>query len=102
MSLIEMNSIYKSYRNIGFETQVLNDITLHINEGDYVSIIGPCGSGKSTLLNIISGLISPNQGYVEIDGKKLREENIYNWHKIIGYVSQNTFLYNDTPTPACK
>ena len=46
MSLIEMNSIYKSYRNIGFETQVLNDITLHINEGDYVSIIGPSGAGK--------------------------------------------------------
>ena len=53
MSLIEMNSICKSYRNIDFETQVLKDINIHINEGDYVSIIGPSGSGKSTMLHIV-------------------------------------------------
>ena len=62
MSLIEMNSIYKSYRNIGFETQVLNDITLHINEGDYVSIIGPSGAGKSTLMAIAGCLSQPTSG----------------------------------------
>ena len=40
MNLIEMNSICKSYRNIGFETRVLKDVTLHIEEGDYISIMG--------------------------------------------------------------
>ena len=54
MSLIEMNSICKSYRNVGFETQVLNDVMLHIGEGDYVSIIGPSGAGKSTLFLLIA------------------------------------------------
>ncbi len=71
MSLIEMNSIYKSYRNIGFETQVLNDITLHINEGDYVSIIGPSGAGKSTLMAIAGCLSQPTSGEYILDGEEV-------------------------------
>ena len=71
MSLIEMNSIYKSYRNIGFETQVLNDITLHINEGDYVSIIGPSGAGKSTLMAIAGCLSQPTSGEYILDGEEI-------------------------------
>ena len=71
MSLIEMNSIYKSYRNIGFETQVLNNITLHINEGDYVSIIGPSGAGKSTLMAIAGCLSQPTSGEDILDGEEV-------------------------------
>lgn len=71
MSLIEMNSIYKSYRNIGFETQVLNDITLHINQGDYVSIIGPSGAGKSTLMAIAGCLSQPTSGEYILDGEEV-------------------------------
>ena len=71
MSLIEMNSIYKSYRNIGFETQVLNNITLHINEGDYVSIIGPSGAGKSTLMAIAGCLSQPTSGEYLLDGEEV-------------------------------
>ncbi|HIK57503.1 MAG TPA: ATP-binding cassette domain-containing protein, partial [Nitrospinaceae bacterium] len=59
MNLIEMNSICKRYHNIGFETQVLEDVTLHIKEGDYVSIIGPSGAGKSTLMAIMGCLAQP-------------------------------------------
>jgi len=71
VSLIEMNSIYKSYRNIGFETQVLNNITLHINEGDYVSIIGPSGAGKSTLMAIAGCLSQPTSGEYLLDGEEV-------------------------------
>jgi len=71
VSLIEMNSIYKSYRNIGFETQVLNDITLHINQGDYVSIIGPSGAGKSTLMAIAGCLSQPTSGEYLLDGEEV-------------------------------
>jgi len=71
VSLIEMNSIYKSYRNIGFETQVLNDITLHINQGDYVSIIGPSGAGKSTLMAIAGCLSQPTSGEYILDGEEV-------------------------------
>ncbi len=66
-----MNSICKSYRNIGFETEVLKNITLHINEGDYVSIIGPSGSGKSTLMAIAGCLSKPNSGEYILDGEEI-------------------------------
>ena len=66
-----MNSICKSYRNIGFETQVLKNITLHINEGDYVSIIGPSGSGKSTLMAIAGCLSQPTSGEYILDGEEV-------------------------------
>ncbi len=71
MSLIEMNSICKSYRNSDFETQVLKDITLHINEGDYVSIIGPSGAGKSTLMAIAGCLSQPTSGEYILDGEEV-------------------------------
>ncbi|MBL4664716.1 MAG: ABC transporter ATP-binding protein [Nitrospinaceae bacterium] len=66
-----MNSICKSYRNIGFETQVLKNITLHINEGDYVSIIGPSGAGKSTLMAIAGCLSQPTSGEYILDGEEV-------------------------------
>lgn len=69
MSLIEMNSICKSYRNNDFETQVLKNITLHINEGDYVSIIGPSGAGKSTLMAIAGCLSQSTRGEYILDGE---------------------------------
>ncbi len=71
MSLIEMNSICKSYRNSDFETQVLKNITLHINEGDYVSIIGPSGAGKSTLMAIAGCLSQPTSGEYILDGEEV-------------------------------
>jgi len=71
VSLLEMNSICKSYRNVGFETQVLKDIKLHINEGDYVSIIGPSGAGKSTLMAIAGCLSQPTSGEYILDGEEV-------------------------------
>lgn len=66
-----MNSICKSYRNADFETHVLKDITLHINEGDYVSIIGPSGAGKSTLMAIAGCLSQPTSGEYFLDGEEV-------------------------------
>ena len=92
MSLIEMNSICKSYRNIDFETQVLKDITIHINEGDYVSIIGPSGSGKSTLMAIAGCLSQPTSGEYILDGENVGELNDRKLSRIrnekIGFVFQ--------------
>jgi putative ABC transport system ATP-binding protein len=75
MNLIEMNSICKSYRNVGFETKVLNDLTLHIGEGDYVSIIGPSGAGKSTLMAIMGCLSQPTSGEYILDGEEVGKLN---------------------------
>ena len=71
MSLIEMNSICKNYRNIDFETEVLKNITLNIDRGDYVGIIGPSGSGKSTLMAIAGCLSRPTSGEYILDGEEI-------------------------------
>jgi putative ABC transport system ATP-binding protein len=87
-----MNSICKSYRNIDFETQVLKDITIHINKGDYVSIIGPSGSGKSTLMAIAGCLSKPTSGEYILDGEDVGELNDRKLSRIrnekIGFVFQ--------------
>ena len=71
MNLIEMNSICKSYRNIGFETRVLEDVRLHIREGEYVSLMGPSGAGKSTLMAIMGCLSQPTSGEYILDGEEV-------------------------------
>jgi putative ABC transport system ATP-binding protein len=87
-----MNSICKSYRNIDFETQVLKDITLHINEGDYISIIGPSGSGKSTLMAIAGCLSKPTSGEYILDGEEVDKLNDRKLSRVrnekIGFVFQ--------------
>ena len=67
MSLLNIENISAGYGDI----QVLFDLSLHVNEGEIVSIIGANGAGKSTLLKTISGLIKPNSGKVEFDGKPI-------------------------------
>src|SRR5699024_11374741 len=53
----------------GSHRAVLDDISLTVHPGEFVSIIGPCGCGKSTLFNIIAGLDAPSSGAVGIDGE---------------------------------
>ena len=92
MNLIEMNSICKSYRNIGFETKVLKDVTLHIKEGDYVSIIGPSGAGKSTLMAIMGCLSQPTSGEYILDDEEVGKLNDRKLSRVrnekIGFVFQ--------------
>lgn len=92
MNLIEMNSICKSYRNIGFETRVLKDVTLHIKKGDYVSIIGPSGAGKSTLMAIMGCLAQPTSGEYILDGEEVGKLNDRKLSRVrnekIGFVFQ--------------
>jgi len=69
MSLLNIENICAGYGEI----QVLFDLSLHVNDGEVVSIIGANGAGKSTLLKTISGLIKPNSGKVEYDDKPIHK-----------------------------
>ena len=92
MNLIEMNSICKSYRNIGFETRVLEDVALHIKEGEYVSLMGPSGAGKSTLMAIMGCLSQPTSGEYILDGEEVGTLNDRKLSRVrnekIGFVFQ--------------
>jgi nitrate/nitrite transport system ATP-binding protein len=72
LSFLEIQNVSKSFRS-GSETRdVLKDVNLSVDEGEFVSIVGFTGSGKSTLLNIASGLLAPDSGSVTIGGQEVR------------------------------
>jgi len=88
MSLISLKNIKYRY-NRDQEAFVLNDVSLDIEKGEWITLIGANGSGKSTLVKTLNGLNIPEEGSVIIDGLSLNEENIWTIRQKIGMVFQN-------------
>ena len=76
---------------------IFANINLQINKGDIIGLYGESGSGKSTLINLISGLIEPYSGTIEIN-ENLLKNNKESWLASLGYVPQQVTLFNDTIT----
>ncbi|MDV4151427.1 ABC transporter ATP-binding protein [Clostridium sp. AL.422] len=85
--VLKLKDVSKEYGTRGFKSKVLNNISLNVNEGDFISIMGPSGAGKTTLLNLISTLDKPTKGEILLDNidvvkvknkdlSKLRREKI--------------------------
>ena len=75
---------------------IFNDLSLDIESGSKVGILGRSGSGKSTLMNILLGFQSPNNGTIKIGGCNIKNINTDDLRKQITYVNQKTTLFNDT------
>lgn len=86
--MIDIRHIQKKYQTEAGEIEALRDVTLSVNDGEFVSIVGPSGCGKSTLLNIIAGLEAPGAGEVLIDGERLSGPS-----PAIGYMPQRDELF---------
>jgi len=71
MAFLELKNVSKSYGTGSEKTEVLKDINLSVEEGEFICIIGFSGMGKTTLINLIEGLIFPDSGEVLLDGKKI-------------------------------
>ena len=91
-----MTGIHKIYPLGDEELHVLKDINLHIEQGEYLSILGPSGSGKSTLMNIIGCLDTPSRGSYILHGRQVDEMNERELARLrskeIGFVFQNSQL----------
>jgi ATP-binding cassette subfamily C protein len=74
----------------------IRELDLTIEAEKTTAIAGPSGAGKSTIADLVMGLILPNRGRVVVDGKSLSPERLKSWREQIGYVAQDTFLFNDT------
>lgn len=68
MALLELRNVSKIYHTGGEEIRALDDVSLDLNQGEFISIIGPSGSGKSTLMHILGCLDLPTKGTVQLDG----------------------------------
>ncbi|MGB9679864.1 MAG: ABC transporter ATP-binding protein [Thermoanaerobacteraceae bacterium] len=83
--MVELKNIALNYHTLDGETQALKNISFEIYEGEFVGIIGPSGCGKSTLLSIISGLLVPSAGKVEVYGRMgymLQKDHLFEWRTI--------------------
>ena len=97
-SLIAVNSVNKTYKR-GEETLVvLDDLSLEVQQGDFLALMGPSGSGKSTLLNLIGGLDTPTSGEIVINEQHLETMNassLSDWRaNNVGFIFQ---FYNLLP-----
>ncbi|GIW66602.1 MAG: macrolide ABC transporter ATP-binding protein [Candidatus Parcubacteria bacterium] len=94
--MIELQNVFKVYKNGEIETVALKNINLSIKKGEFISIMGPSGSGKSTLMHIIGLLDRPTSGKYLLDGQdvsKLKDEELSRLrNKKIGFIFQAFFL----------
>jgi len=89
--MIEIKNINKKFGKL----EVLKDINLTFNKGECIALIGPNGCGKTTLIKAILGMVIPNNGGIECNGKSIRNEYLY--RETIGYMPQ-IGRYPDTMT----
>ncbi|WP_010182193.1 ABC transporter ATP-binding protein [Aquimarina agarilytica] len=97
--MIQIKQVTKSFRTEEVETLALNNIDLHVKEGEFAAIMGPSGCGKSTLLNIIGLLDSPTQGSYQFNGSEVGKSKESERTKIrkgnIGFVFQSFNLIDE-------
>lgn len=85
--------------NIGFsyaDRAIFRGLNLTLPAGKITAIIGPSGSGKTTIADLVTGLLSPQQGRILIDGTDLASFSPQAWRERIGYVPQELYLFHDT------
>ena len=102
-SILKISNVRKTFSQGDQDFNAVDDVSMVVNEGEFVSITGKSGSGKSTLLGLIGALDSPTSGVVEIDGQditKLNNQKLTNYRREkIGFVFQN---YNLVPNLSAK
>lgn len=85
MDIVSLSDVILDYYTEKNEINVLKNLNVNIKKGEVVCIVGPSGCGKSTILNIISGLLSPTYGVVEVNGKcgyMFQKDNLFEWRTV--------------------
>lgn len=78
------------------EESVLNHFSLHVRKGQTVALVGQSGSGKSTIANLLTRFYDVNEGQITIDGIDIKDMNLQSLRGLMGLVTQDSILFNDT------
>jgi ATP-binding cassette, subfamily B, bacterial MsbA len=87
------------FRNVSFaydDKEVLSDVSFTIRKGETVALVGHSGGGKSTLANLLARFYDPTGGSVNIDGHDIRSLKVSSLRRLLGVVTQDSILFNDT------
>jgi ATP-binding cassette subfamily B protein len=90
---VEFKNVWFAYND---DDYVLKNINFKIEAGESIAFVGTTGSGKSSIINLLKRFYEFNKGKILIDNEDIRDYNISNLRKNIGYVSQDVFLFSDT------
>ena len=91
---LEFKNVYFSYEDS--EEPVLSDINFEVNKGEIIALVGPSGGGKSTMVDLIPRFYDPTKGSIILDGKDIKDIKIQSLRNLMGIVTQETFLFNET------
>lgn len=93
---IELQDVGFSYIDEDRQVKALEGVNFTVQPGQCIAFAGASGSGKTTLINILARLIDPTEGKILVDGQDLREYSLRDWHRMLGMVTQDTILFNDS------
>ena len=90
------------FQNVSFRygngPEVLHDVTFTVRAGEMVALVGPSGAGKSTLVDLVARFYDPTAGRILVDGCDLRDYEVASLRRLMGMVTQDPLLFNDTVT----
>ncbi len=92
-SAIEFDAVSFRY---GQGEDVLRDVSFRVPAGSMVALVGPSGAGKSTMVDLVARFYDPTAGVIRIDGHDLRDLELGSWRRMLGVVTQEPILFNDT------
>lgn len=91
---VDLEDVWFTYP--GTEKGVLKGVTLRVEAGQTVALVGPSGAGKTTLSNLVARFYDPDQGSIRLDGRDLRDIDVRSYRHLLGIVEQDVFLFDGT------
>lgn len=101
-SVLEVKDGKVDFENINFaypdepDVEVLHNLTLHVNPGQMIALVGPTGAGKTTIVNLLSRFYDPTDGKVFIDGQDISKVTLASLRSNVGVMTQDSFLFSGT------
>jgi ABC-type multidrug transport system fused ATPase/permease subunit len=91
---IDLSHVTYQYPNTS--APAIDDLTLRIEKGQSIALIGKSGAGKTTLVDVLLGLLHPESGDISVDGLSIYDGELRSWQNLVAYIPQSIFLMDDT------